>query len=189
MHRRTIFSGTTLKVRALKLVNVILLFFITATVAYGGNEDKRISAEEQAAMERLEREISVSIAKHNSLPRKQQDFGATGDRVIDLYLKSFFLKLERVGSLNYPQEAKGKIYGKVTASFEIHSNGAVRNIVIVKSSGHEILDRAIINIITLSSPAVPFPPELRARADILEIKQAFYFTSWSARNGGDTTSE
>ena len=61
-------------------------------------------------------------------------------------------------------------------------DGSVKAIKLIKSSGHKALDQYAITSVQLSAPFAPFPPELRAKADILEIRR-----TWQFRDRGFTT--
>jgi len=92
------------------------------------------------------------------------------------YLDSWRLKIERVGNLNYPAEAKRKgVYGQLRLMVAINSDGSLREMKILKSSGHRILDQAAMQIVKLSAPYSAFPPEIKQDTDILEIIRTWRF--------------
>ena len=92
------------------------------------------------------------------------------------YLDSWRLKIERVGNLNYPAEAKRKgVYGQQRLMVAINSDGSLREMKILKSSGHRILDQAAMQIVKLSAPYSAFPPEIKQDTDILEIIRTWRF--------------
>lgn len=69
------------------------------------------------------------------------------------YIRGLVLK-----NLVYPPEARRMgLWGRVTASFVILEDGLARNIRIVKSSGHDVLDRTVLEAITHCQP-FPRPP-------------------------------
>lgn len=49
--------------------------------------------------------------------------------------------------------------GRVVITFNIHRNGFITDIELLRSSGHRALDQAAINALRTSSPTVPLPPE------------------------------
>lgn len=92
------------------------------------------------------------------------------------YLDAWRLKIERVGNLNYPAEAKRKeIFGQLRLLVAINSDGTLREMKILKSSGHRILDQAAMQIVKLASPYSAFPPEIKQDTDILEIIRTWRF--------------
>lgn len=59
---------------------------------------------------------------------------------------------------NYPVEASRKgMQGEVGLEFAINRDGKASNVRVIKSSGYELLDRAIIDAIQLASPFAPLP--------------------------------
>lgn len=49
--------------------------------------------------------------------------------------------------------------GRVVITFNVHRNGFMSDIELLKSSGHRALDQAAMNALRTSSPTVPLPPE------------------------------
>tara|TARA_B100000405_G_scaffold61095_1_gene41646 strand:- start:623 stop:1519 length:897 start_codon:yes stop_codon:yes gene_type:complete len=92
------------------------------------------------------------------------------------YLNSWRRKIEKVGNLNYPVEArKRKLYGSLRLLVAIEADGSLRRVKILESSGHKMLDDAAVRIVRLSAPFAPFPDELRATTDLLEIIRTWQF--------------
>ena len=54
-------------------------------------------------------------------------------------------------------------------------SGQLKSAEIVSSSGHSVLDDAARQIISISSPFAPFPPELAQDTDIIEIIRTWRF--------------
>ncbi|SVE45157.1 uncharacterized protein METZ01_LOCUS498011, partial [marine metagenome] len=92
------------------------------------------------------------------------------------YLNSWRRKIETIGNLNYPKEArKRRLYGSLRLMVAITPDGALKEVELLESSGHKTLDDAAIRIVRLSSPFAPFPDELRQTTDILEIIRTWQF--------------
>jgi len=88
------------------------------------------------------------------------------------------VKIERIGELNYPQSARDKkIYGSLLLSVAIKADGSVDKIELRRSSGHKLLDDAAINIVKLSAPYAPFPPDIARDTDIIDISRTWRFTT------------
>lgn len=132
------------------------------------------------AMARLEAEISKSVEEYNKRPRKK-NIGVRADEYrFAQYVEDWRLKVERVGTLNYPDAAKGKLYGSLVLSVNILSDGSVQKIEINRSSGHKILDDAARRIVQMASPYAAFPPDIRRDTDIIEITRTWAFTRHDA---------
>lgn len=92
------------------------------------------------------------------------------------YLDSWRRKIEMVGNLNYPEEARqGKTYGQLRLLVAILPDGSVQEISVLKSSGHQVLDDAATRIVRLAAPFQPFPQQMRKTTDVLEIIRTWKF--------------
>lgn len=82
------------------------------------------------------------------------------------YLSVWQEKVELIGNLNYPPEArKQKLYGRLRLLVSLLPDGSVHNIDVLESSGQRVLDDAAIRIVRLAAPFAPFPPELKKNVD------------------------
>jgi protein TonB len=134
-------------------------------------------AQSALAMARLEAEISKSVDEYNKRPRKKFIGTRTDEYRFAQYVEDWRTKVERVGTLNYPEAAKGKLYGTLILTVTIKSDGAVDKVEINRSSGHKILDDAARRIVAMAGPYSAFPPDIRRDTDILEITRSWNFTS------------
>lgn len=84
---------------------------------------------------------------------KQRNSDKAGNAAISNYPGKVVSKLRR--SLRYPSAAKSKrLRGEVRVAFTVTGSGGVTGIRIVRSSGHDVLDRAAIATV---QRAAPFP--------------------------------
>jgi protein TonB len=94
------------------------------------------------------------------------------------YMDSWRKELERIGNINYPEEARRRqLKGRVRVMVALEPDGRVSAIEIMESSGHKILDDAVTRIIRLAEPFAPFSDEMRLEMDRLEIIRTFDFGS------------
>ena len=128
-------------------------------------------------MARLEGEIARDSDEYNKRPRKKFIGTRTDEYRFAQYIEDWRLKVERVGTLNYPEAAKGKLYGALVLSVTIKSDGTVDKVEINRSSGHRILDDAARRIVTMAGPYAAFPSDIRQDTDILVITRNWNFTS------------
>lgn len=92
------------------------------------------------------------------------------------YLEAWRRQVERVGKLNYPAEARRrKITGALRLLAVIDADGALVEATLMESSGHAVLDEAALRIVRLAAPFPPFPLDIRAAADRLEIERTWRF--------------
>ncbi|MBV1950749.1 MAG: TonB family protein [Cycloclasticus sp.] len=96
------------------------------------------------------------------------------------YESAWQQKVEKIGNLNYPGEARRKkLSGTLVLTVELYSDGTLRKTTINRRSGHKIIDDAAVNIVKLASPFSPFPLNLQREADILVITR-----TWQFQNSG-----
>lgn len=92
------------------------------------------------------------------------------------YEEAFRKKVEIIGTLNFPNEAKrNKLSGNVRVSVTILADGNVKSINITKYSKHKILDDAAATIVRMAAPFEPLPDELRETYDEWVIVRTFQF--------------
>ncbi|UZJ60752.1 energy transducer TonB [Pseudomonas sp. KU26590] len=91
------------------------------------------------------------------------------------YKEDWRKKIERVGNLNYPDEARRKqIYGSLRMMVSINRDGSLYEVLILESSGQPLLDQAAQKIVRLAAPFAPFSGDL-ADIDRLEIIRTWKF--------------
>ena len=128
-------------------------------------------------MARLEGEIARDTEEYNKRPRVKNLGTRAEEYRFAQYMEDWRQKVERIGTLNYPQAARGKLYGSLMLSVRIKSDGEIDGVEINRSSGHKILDEAARRIVRMGSPYAPFPADIRRDTDILEITRTWNFTS------------
>ncbi len=96
------------------------------------------------------------------------------------YLSDWRNKVERIGAMNYPEEARGKFFGSLVLSVALRPDGSVDRIIVVRSSGNKVLDEAAKRIVMMGSPFAPFPPDIRKETDYLDITRTWTFTRGDA---------
>lgn len=132
------------------------------------------------AMVQLEAEINRNLDEYNKRPRRKFIGTRTDEYRFARYVEEWRQKVERVGTLNYPEAARGRLYGSLILSLAIKSDGSVQKIEINRSSGHKELDDAARRIVALAAPYAPFPPEIARDTDIVEITRTWSFTRGDA---------
>ncbi|MGH8552812.1 MAG: TonB family protein, partial [Methylococcales bacterium] len=93
------------------------------------------------------------------------------------YEKAFQEKVERIGNLNNPDQARREhLSGSLVLAVGVRSDGAIYRIEVRRSSGHQALDDGAIRIARLAAPYAQFPIELAMEADILVITRTWRFS-------------
>jgi len=114
--------------------------------------------ESARAMARLEGEINKSVEEYNKRPRKKDVGLRAKESELAFYLDAFAKKIERLGTMNYPEAARGKIYGSVLLYIELNlDDGSLREYEIRRSSGNKVIDDAAVRILKMASPFGPIP--------------------------------
>jgi len=129
-------------------------------------------------MAKLEAVISKQSDAYENLPKRKFIGARTQEYRYAQYVEDWRSKVERIGNLNYPQQARNqKIYGKLTLTVAIRADGSVESVEINRSSGQRILDAAAMRIVKLAAPYAAFPPDIRKETDVLSITRTWQFTS------------
>ncbi|OOG28578.1 energy transducer TonB [Thioalkalivibrio denitrificans] len=133
--------------------------------------------ERSLEMARLSSEISDRTRRYAERPRIHYvDALSARSAVEAAYIESWVRKVERVGNLNYPDEARrNRLDGSLILNVLLDHEGRVLKVEVASGSGHQVLDDAARRIVELSSPFAPFPAEMRQRYDQLMITRTWVF--------------
>jgi len=108
----------------------------------------------------------------------------TRQSIIAPYLDAWRRKIERLGTMNFPQIARSaKATANPVLEVAIRADGSLGQIIVRRSSGRKELDQAALSILRLASPFDPFPADLRKKYD--ELRFAY---EWQFIGGGGTVS-
>ncbi|HTH95180.1 MAG TPA: TonB family protein [Rhodocyclaceae bacterium] len=129
------------------------------------------------AIARLEAQISLQTDAYNKLPRKKFIGARTEEYRFAQYVEDWRQKVERIGNLNYPDTARGRIYGSLLMTITIRSDGSLENVEVTRSSGYKELDEAAKRIVRLAAPYAVFPEAIRRDTDVIEISRVWSFTN------------
>jgi protein TonB len=128
------------------------------------------------AMLRMEAEIARSIEEYNQRPKRKFIGARVEEYRFAQYVEDWRQKVERVGNLNYPQAAKGRLYGNLVLTVAIRNDGSLERVELNRGSGHRLLDEAAQRIVKLAAPYAAFPDAIRRDTDIIEITRTWSFT-------------
>ena len=127
------------------------------------------------AIARMEAQLSRSIDEYNKRPRKQFVGARATEYRFAQYVEDWRQKIERIGNLNYPESARGRVYGSLRLSVSIDADGVLSAVEMDRSSGHDVLDRAARRIVQMAAPFARFPQDIRRDTDILVITRTWHF--------------
>ena len=127
-------------------------------------------------MAALSAEVKYKLETKAKRPKRTFISANTREYKYAAYMEAWRAKVERVGNLNYPEEArKRNVSGQLILDVALNPDGKINQITIRRSSGHKILDDAAIRIVELAAPYAPFPEGIRADTDILHITRTWQF--------------
>jgi len=126
---------------------------------------------------RLEAELTAMQQRYAQQARVRRiSSGAKMTSEEALYLKQWEEKVERIGNLNYPEEARRQnLGGRLRLMVVIAADGRILEAQLLTSSGHSLLDDAAVRILNLAAPFAPLPKSIKAEADVLEIIRTWQF--------------
>ncbi|SNS22940.1 protein TonB [Noviherbaspirillum humi] len=131
---------------------------------------------------RREAEIAKQLEDYNKRPRKTMISPSTREVGYAMYYNALRERIEKVGTLNFPQQDGRKLYGELVLSIPIFQDGSIYEkeggITVDKSSGNPALDEAAKRIVRRSAPFGKFPPNMRSsdKDDVWVLVTNFKFT-------------
>jgi periplasmic protein TonB len=127
------------------------------------------------AMARLAAEIHLRSERYAKRPKRKFVSASTQAYAWATYLSEWVKRVERVGNLNYPDEARQRrLAGAVVITIAIRRNGSVETAQIVKSSGIPLLDSSALRIAKLAEPYAALP-RTEENPDILHVTRTWQF--------------
>lgn len=152
-----------------------------------GNTDSKSQAEAADTAERqremeiaqLTAELAQRQHRYSQRPRiNYVDTLSAKTAVEAAYLKEWVNRVEQIGNLNYPDQARrAHLSGSLILHVLLDHRGRLVSLKLGSSSGQQILDDAARHIVALASPFNPFPDEMRGAYDQLMITRTWVFRS------------
>ncbi len=139
--------------------------------------DAPMTAREQRDVEmaRLAAEVHLRSAQYAKRPNRKFVSASTREYAYANYLRAWVDRAERVGNLNYPDEARARrLGGQVVITVGVRRDGTVESARILQSSGTPLLDETALRVITLAQPFPPLPKTEDA-IDILQVTRTWVF--------------
>lgn len=128
----------------------------------------------QQAVAQLAAELRAQNEALAKRPKKKFISANTKEYVYASYMRGWSDRVQRVGNLNYPEEARErKLYGDLLLTVGLRRDGSIQNITVIKSSGQPVLDAAAERIVRLSGPFPALPAD--ASVDELYITRTWQF--------------
>lgn len=113
----------------------------------------------------------------------------TRESMLAPYIATWKRKVERVGTLNFPESARNKhLSGNPVVEVTIRADGRLLAARVQRSSGQAAIDRAALSILKLASPFDPFPEDLAAKYRTLRFAYQWEFVGGALAGGAVTAS-
>ena len=124
----------------------------------------------------LSANIRQKLETRAQRPKRKFISASTKEYRYAAYMEAWRAKVERMGNLNYPEEARRrKLSGSLLLEVALNADGAINEIMIRRSSGEKVLDDAAIRIVELAAPYAPFPQKIKQETGILHIIRTWQF--------------
>ncbi len=126
----------------------------------------------------LATEVDTRAELPNDEPRELFASPTTRQSIVATYLNAWRGRVEQIGTLNFPTQARTQGQGAVanpTLEVAIDAEGRLVDIVIRQSSGNTTLDQAALSILRLAAPFEPLPAAVRAEYDVLRFAYEWDF--------------
>ncbi len=161
-------------------------------VSSSDKTQEKKDAQKPSRQERLNREMEIAQltaeleARQRSYAKRPKihfiDATSAKSAVEAAYINDWVHRVEGIGNLNYPVQAKlDRISGKLILNVLLDNTGKVLKVQIAVSSGSNVLDEAAVQIVKISSPFPSFPAEMRKKYDQLMITRTWSFNTDGAK--------
>ncbi len=131
--------------------------------------------EHSLEMARLAAEIDRQSVAYAKRPKRKFVSASTQEFEYASYMRAWVARVERIGNLNYPDEARRRnLHGQLVMTVAVRRDGSIERIDIIQPSGYPVLDDAAQRIVRLGEPFAPLP-ETKDSTDILHITRTWQF--------------
>jgi protein TonB len=129
----------------------------------------------QQAIAQLAAELRKKKVDYAKRPKVKYLTANTREYAYAAYMRNWSDRVERVGNLNYPEEARRRgLHGDVLLTVVLNLDGGIKSIAVIQSSGSTVLDNAAERIVRLAAPFPPAPASAE-RVDELNITRSWQF--------------
>ena len=137
--------------------------------------NERDTEQRKMEMAKLAQEIEREAEQYAKRPKRKYISANTKEYEFAAYMRAWVARIERIGNLNYPDEARRQqLHGQLVLTVGLDRQGRIKSIDVIQSSGHKVLDEAAIRITRLAEP-FPALPETSERVDELYISRTWQF--------------
>lgn len=132
--------------------------------------------EHSLEMARLSAELNRNTEAYAKRPRRKFISANTKEFEYATYMAAWVAKVERVGNLNYPDQARRQgMDGQLVLTVALRRDGSIESIELIQPSGYTVLDDAARRIVELAGPFAPIPQTDGDPIDVLHITRTWRF--------------
>lgn len=140
-------------------------------------ELKRLTSEElierSMEMARLSAEVDRERSLYAKRPKRKFVSANTREYAYAAYMRAWVAKIERLGTVNYPEQAKRLgVSGNVLLTAAVRRDGTLESIEMIQGSGHDFLDLAARRVVEMGAPYPPLPKN-DDNIDVLHITRTW----------------
>ena len=155
-------------------------FSVNSDTAKNARDTQDTATADEARIEQQAAQLAAEVRQQSQAyakrPHKKFISASTKEYAYAAYMRGWVDRIERVGNLNYPQQARDQqLHGDVILTVGLNRDGTVHDIDITKSSGYAVIDKAAIAIVKLCAPFPALPPDSKEKVDILYITRTWEF--------------
>ncbi|TAL88001.1 MAG: TonB family protein [Rhodanobacter sp.] len=127
------------------------------------------------AIAQLAAELRRKRVNYAKRPKVKYLTANTREYAYAAYMRGWSDRVERVGNLNYPEQARQHgLHGDVLLTVVLNLDGSIKSIDVIRSSGYKLLDAAAERIVRLAAP-FPSAPHVGDHIDELNITRTWQF--------------
>ncbi|SEO92940.1 energy transducer TonB [Aquisalimonas asiatica] len=135
-----------------------------------------VDADEQVARDIAD--TSRSIDWNARYPSQQRINARTRAHDAAAYMQSWIERIEQVGNLNYPDEARRQgLSGRMIVEVTLEPDGSVAEVRLLERSPHQLLDESAKRVVELAGPFDAIPEDVLDGKDQLVITRTWEFVS------------
>jgi protein TonB len=132
--------------------------------------------EHSLEMARLSAELNRNTEAYAKRPRRKFISANTKEFEYATYMAAWVAKVERVGNLNYPDQARRQgLDGSLVLTVALRKDGSIDSIELIQPSGYVVLDDSARRIVEMAGPFAPIPQTESEDIDLLHITRTWRF--------------
>jgi protein TonB len=160
---------------ATRAQSVRVLYFAAPAATHDSSEMMQL-LEKRPDLGMTPNDDGIELRMRGESRTKEWVAADTREADVAVYLDGWRRKIERVGTMNFPDVARRrKMSGTPVIEVTIGADGSLLKTLLRRTSGHSEIDEAAMRILKLAAPYDAFPNALRATHDEIRIAYEWQF--------------